>query len=224
MALKDFLNAIAPKYSSDLHIGSVDILEHDAGAFLKKVVWKDADFQHLDHQLAKDMKCFFDLAGSPDVFMKDCDGIVMFETEGKKYMFLTELKSNFGTEHLMKAKIQIISSFLKANMLFHLSNCYKLEDYIIKGFIVSYPPKKDFKVDLFKGSMLSDKRKEREFDFAKRLVLGNGPHITILRPTDLYCLKGLPLGERGIFPKIEIHYIEVAPSESEIELSVKNFI
>lgn len=173
MALKDFLDAVAPKYTSDLCKGSVDILEHDAGALIRKVVWKDADFQHMDHQLAQDMKSFFDLAGSPEVFMKNCDGIVLFEVDGKKYMFLTELKSNFSTENLLKAKVQIISSFIKTNMLLHLSACYRLEDYIIKGFIVSYPPKRDFVINMHKGSMLSNKSKEREFDFAKRLLINN---------------------------------------------------
>lgn len=224
MALKDFLDAVAPRYASPIQTGEVDILEHESDALFKKVVWKDADFQHMDHQLAKDLKSFFETAGSPEVFRKDCDGVVLFETEGKKYMFLTELKSSFGTEKLMKAKTQIVSSFIKTNMILHLSSCYKLEDYIIKGFIVGYPPRRDFLVDLYRRSMLPGGIKSGDYDLAKRLFINNASRSITLRPTDFFCLRGLPLGERGIFPKIDLHFIEVNVPDSEITLSVKSFL
>lgn len=224
MAIKDFLDAVAPKYAAPIKTASVEILEQDPGAFLKKVVWSNADFQFLDHQLAKDLTSFFTMAGAPDVFRHDCDGTALFEIGGSKYMFLTELKSNFATENLMKAKKQIVSSFLKTNMLLQLSSCYRMEDYIIKGFIVGYPPKSDFKIDLYKGTMLRDKRKVYEFELTRKLFCNNPSRSIILEPTDFVCLGGLPLGERGIFPKIELHFIEVIPPASEVTLSVRNYI
>ena len=227
MEIKEFLDAVIPKYSSPVAEGYVEILEHDIKPNqlqVTKVVWNGADFQHMDHQLAKDMQSFFDKAGSPDAFRYDCDGVMLFEIGGKKYMFLTELKSGFDTEKLHHAKTQIISSFLKTNMLLHLSACYRLEDYIIKGFIIGYPPKPDFIIDAHRGSMLSPRKKEREFDLAKRLFINNSSHSIKLRPTDFFCLRGLPLGDRGIFPKIELHYIEVTPPDTQISLSVNSFI
>lgn len=223
MAFENFFKAIAPKYASPLHKGRVEIIEHESGAKVNKVTWIGSDFDHFDHTLAKDLKEFFELAGSPDVFMHDCDGVILFEKDSRKYMFLTELKSNFSTQKLHEAKTQIASSFLKTNMLLHLSLCYKLEDYTIKGFIVGRPPKTDFKVNLYKGSMLSDKQKEREYDFAKRLILSRSQSATF-RPPELFCLHGLPLGDRGIFPEIELHFIEVQEPYSEITLDVRNFV
>ncbi|MDE6806687.1 MAG: hypothetical protein K2J05_07770, partial [Muribaculaceae bacterium] len=218
--------AVAPKYAAPLSRGSVEIVEHDIKPSVKvrKVIWTGADFDHFDHTLAKDMQSFFDIAGSPEAFKHDCDGVILFERNGKKYMFLTELKSNFDTEKLYEAKTQIVSSFLKTNMLLHLSLCYKLEDYIIKGFIVGRPPKSDFKIDLYKGSMLSEKRKEREYDLAKRLCILSRNNSILLKPYDIYCLRGLPLGQRGIFPNIELHFIEVPEPYREITLDVGNFI
>ncbi len=224
MAIKDFLDAVAPRYASPIKRGAVEILEHDSKALVKKVVWTDADFHHLDHQMAKDMTSFFTLAGSPEVFNHDCDGVVIFELDGRKYMFLTELKSGFSTEVLMKAKTQIISSFLKTNMLLHLSSCYRLEDYIVKGFIVGRSPKADFKINLYKGSMLPDKGKVREFDLTRKFFCKNPSRSIVLKPTDFICLSGLPLGDRGIFPEIDLHYIEIDSQSSEISLSVRNFL
>ena len=224
MAFEKFFEAVAPKYASPVQKGRVEITEHEPGAKVKKVTWVGSDFDHFDHTLAKDLKQFFESAGSPDVFMHDCDGVILFEEEGKKYMFLTELKSTFSTQRLHEAKTQIASSFLKTNMLLHLSLCYKLEDYIVKGFIVGRPPKSDFKVNLHKGSMLSDKQKEREYELAKRLLILNPTKSSTFRPYELYCLRELPLGDRGIFPEIELHFIEVREPESEITLDIRNYI
>ena len=227
MAVKDFLDVVAPNYSKAVCRGYVEICEqniNDGQLQVEKVTWTGADFQHMDHQLSKDMKSFFDLAGSPDVFRKDCDGVVLFEDDGKKYMFLTELKSNFATEVLLKAKTQIVSSFLKTNMLLHLSACYRLEDFIIKGFIVGYPPRRDFLMDLHRQSMVSKNKKEHEYSLARKLWFNNPAHSITLKPTDFLCLKHLPLGDRGIFPKIDLHYIPVNPPDREISLSVRNFI
>lgn len=224
MALENFLIAVAPKYATPLHKGSVAITEHESKASVRKVVWTGSDFNHFDHTLAKDLQTFFKTAGSPDAFAHDCDGVILFEENGKKYMFLTELKSTFDTARLYEAKTQIVSSFLKTNLLLNISMCYRLEDYIIKGFVVGRAPKADFKINLYKGSMLSDKKKEREYDLAKKLLILNANQPVTLRPLDLHCLRGIPLGERGIFPKIELHFIAVPEPDSEITLDIRNYI
>lgn len=224
MAVKDFLDAIVPRYSSPLKKGSVDILEHDPKSRVKRLMLTGADFQHFDHGMAKDMTSFFTKAGSPDVFRHDCDGVVLFEFDNRKYMFLCELKSGFDTEKLYEAKTQIMSSFLKTNMLLHLYTCYKIEDYIVKGFIIGYPPKRDFLMNLHKQSMLADKPKQRQYNLAKKLFVGNSERKIILKPTDFYCIKGLPLGERGIFPEMELRFIEVNPPDHEKSLNVNLFL
>lgn len=222
--MKEFLDAVVPRYSSVIYRGSVEVLEHEPGALVKKVVWTGADFQFWDHQMSKDMTSFFTIANSPETFRKDCDGVMLFEKDGRKYMFLTELKSGFGTEKLHKAKTQIVSSFLKTNMLLHLSKKYKIEDYIIKGFIVGYPPKADFMFNMAKGVMLSDVNREREFALAKKLFIKNDHHSIVLQPSDFFCLKTLPLGDRGIFPEIELHFIPVQPYDSDISLKVDDYL
>lgn len=229
MAINDFIRVILPAFSTPAYTGSVDIIEQDNNASVKRVTWVNSTFCHLNHTMAKTMKIFFEEAHSPDIFRKDCDGIILFEHEGKKYMFLTELKSKFDSAQLLKAKKQLISTFIKANMLFNLSSCYKIEDYIIKGFIISHPPTSDFRVNLSKASYLSSI--PADYALAKRLFLnGNNKkfddeiHKTIMRPVDCECLHELPFGNRGIFQQIELHHISVPNEKDSITLDVQDFI
>ena len=99
-----------------------------------------------------------------------------------------------------------------------------MKDYIIKGFIVGHPPMPDFLVNLHKGTMLSDKKKEREYELAKRIFIDSKSKKITLYPTDLLCLKNLPLGPLGIFPKIDLYYIEVPQGQSSIALNVTNYL
>lgn len=231
MAIQDFVSNILPKYYAPVHQGSVNIMEHDSGASVKRVTWINSDFFHLTHDLAKDMKPFFEGANSPEIFRKDCDGIIFFEKEGKKYMFLTELKSKFDSSQLFKAKTQIISSFIKANMLFHLSPCYRIEEYIIKGFIVSHAPTSEFIVNLRKADMLPYNRIKPDMSLALKLFLKDNihrptdnVHKALLTPVQCSCLSGLRLGDRGIFPRIELYHISVPEGNDSVTLNIDDYI
>lgn len=229
MALYDFLNAIVPSYAKKLQRGCVEILEHESDAKIKRVEWTHSDFHHFDHTMCKDLKPFFEKwAKAPKILYKDCDGIIMFEHDGKKYMFLTELKSTFDTNQLLKAKKQIISSFIKTNMVLNLSACYHLEDYIVKGFVISRPPTSEFLRNLRQVTMLPS---NSTLEFVTRLFLGNRhirldatEHKTKMKPTECQCLKGLPLGDRGIFSEIEFYHIAVPAPNDSISLDIRNYL
>ncbi len=224
MAICEILSKILTLYPSSISRGKVDIYEHEAKATVRKVTWINSDFNYFDPTLAKDMTAFFQKATENELFWKDCDGVIIFEHDGKKYMFITELKSGFSTQVIYKAKTQIISSFIKTNMVLHLLSCYKLEDYIVKGFIVGHPPKPDFIYNVSKADMLKDNDIKIQHEFARKFFIDNKEHSRSLKPKDLYCLKGLPLGDRGIFQNIELYFIEVKDGNSEIELDVMNYI
>ncbi|WP_289752341.1 hypothetical protein [uncultured Duncaniella sp.] len=228
MALNDFLEAIAPNYAKGLQRGRVEILEHSADAQVKRVEWTHSDFHHMDHSMSRDLKPFFETyAGSPNVFYKDCDGIILFEHDGKKYMFLTELKSQFDNTQLVKAKTQIIASFIKTNMVLNLASCYHIEDYIVKGFIVSRPPTSEFIRVLHQGSMLPS---GNHLEFATRLFtsdkqkISDQVHKLLMKPTECFCIHGMPLGDRGIFNEIEMYHIAVPPPDDFITLDVRDYI
>lgn len=226
MSLITDLKAITPKYGHHISRGSVDIHERDASATVTKVTWLNSDFNCIDTQMIKDSTSFFEICQAPDLFRKDCDGIIMFEHAGKKFMFLTELKSGFSTQFLYKAKTQLVASFIKANMLLHLLPSYHQEDYIVKGFIVSHSPTDDFLTTLHQATSLPYNSKQRqEYSLAMRLLIDNRKtKSTAMLPTDFSCLRSLPLGQRGIFPKMDLHFIEVPSGQSSITLDINDYI
>lgn len=226
MSLITDLKTITPKYGHKVCRGSVDIHEHEAKATVTKVTWSNSDFNCIDTQMIKDSTSFFEICKAPDIFRKDCDGIVLFEHAGKKYMFLTELKSGFSTQFLYKAKTQLVASFIKANMLLHMLPSYQQEDYIVKGFIVSHSPTDDFLTTLHQATSLPyNSRQRQEYNLAIRLLIDNRKtKSTTLRAADFTCIHSLPLGQRGIFPKMDLHFIEVPSDQSSITLDIHDYI
>lgn len=70
--------------------------------------------------------------------MKDCDGIILFEKEGQKYMLFCELKSGYSA--VLKAKNQICASYIKMKALMGTLMDFDLRDYYPIGVIFSYKP------------------------------------------------------------------------------------
>ena len=218
------LRKLFPAYvSTGYSRRSLTIKETDLQAKVKEVIWTNSDFQNIEQKVVQNMTSFFQKAGADDIFHHDCDGIMIFEEGGQKYMFFSELKSTFDSSDIYLAKDQIISSYLKINMLLNLLQNYKTEDYIVKGFIFSYPPTPSYIYELNRSRYLPEKSKYKtESEFILDIChLGTSTKLT---PLSCHKLKGLPLGDRGIFKEIEIHHIQVPKGESSITLDVQNYI
>lgn len=219
----DDLKSIFPKYASTGYYKEVvTIVEPNSGAKVKKVTWTGSNFQYIEPAIVKDMTAFFRTTGTPAVFHSDCDGIILFQEGEKKYLFFSELKSTFDSSDIYHAKDQIVSSFLKINMVMHLLPCYQKEDYIVKGFIFSHPPKKSYLIDLHKEHMMGSQSKYKtEADLVLDICYYDN-HI--FRPIDFHCLKGLPIGGRGIFNQMELYHIPVPDDQPDITLDVHCYI
>lgn len=224
MPFCDDLKILFPKYSMEYCKGAVSITENSSSAKVKELIWSNSDFHKIDSTIVKDMKSFFETAKSSDIFFLDCDGIVIFEKKGRKYMFFSELKSSFDTSDIDHAKDQIISSYLKINMLMHLLRCYNYDEFVIKGFIACLPPKQEFLRDLYRQQFLKPGSKYKtDAEFVIDLCYCKEKK-TKLVPTDCFKLKGLPLGNTGIFKEIEFNFVEVPEGTSSITLDVDNYI
>jgi hypothetical protein len=208
--------------------GKVDIIETSPTAKVNKVTWINSDFITFPNAVVKNTRALFDNANSPKKLKKDCDGVILFEHEGKKYIFLTEIKSTFGTQDLYKAKQQIVFTYIRMNMLMQLSQVYHIEDYIVKGFIVGNPPKGDFLSNINTSMALPNGDPKRlEYNLTRKLFLpslGKPIHSIELKSTDLECIKDLPLGDRGIFDKIGLYFIDVPADTNSIQLDIANFV
>lgn len=220
----DGLKVLFPKYiSMSYHRDSLTIKEDGHEAKIREVVWTNSDFQNIDQLIVKDFTSFFQTAGAAGLFYDDCDNIMMFEKDGQKYLFFSELKSNFDSQDVYHAKDQIISSYLKINLLLNLIPNYKTEDFIVKGFIFSYPPDQEYLRELYRKQMFKPGSKYKaEAEFILDLCYQSTS--TTLTPLSCHKLKGLPLGERGVFQRIEIHHIQVPKDVSSITLDVQQYI
>lgn len=218
------LKIFFPGYLMNYSKGMVSIKEKSPSAKVNEIVWVNSDFQCIDSCIVKDLSSFFQKAQSTDIFKLDCDGIMLFEENGQKYMFFTELKSTFDTSDVYYAKDQIISSYIKINMIMHLLIGYNSADFIVKGFVVCLPPDKNFLRDLYRKQQLSLSSKfKTEADFTLELCYERN-RKSVMKPLDCDKLKKLPLGNNGIFKTIEFHYIEVANGSSSITIDVKKYI
>ena len=149
----------------------------------------------------------------------------LFEKDGKKYLFLTELKSTFDSSDIFHASTQLVSSYLKINMILHLLPCYRCEDFIVKGFIVSHEPNPSYIRDLQKAMFLPKRSKYKtDAEFVTDLLIRGRKFSTTVQPTDYHELKGLPLGERGIFSSMEIHYIPISDKQPSISIDALEYI
>lgn len=77
---------------------------------------------------------------TPHILGLDCDGILLFEKSGKKYMLICELKSKPDKQDILKARKQIVGSYIKMRALMGTLSGIKISEYIPIGLIVSFSP------------------------------------------------------------------------------------
>ncbi len=208
------------------------IEERDPGASFTGLTWKGAYFLTLNPQIAKDMTGFFSSYKARPVFFKDCDGITMFEENDRRYMFLSELKSSFDTDRIAEAKTQILSSFLKINMLLTLTQYWQLENTRVKGFIVAPPPRDPDKVSEWKRDWQKSKYaspgKRQKYNasvFCGQLLwhAEKGRPLR-LTPESSFHLGPCRLGSRGIFDSMDLYYVPVPVGQQQLTLNVTDYL
>lgn len=135
-------NKLYPNYSTQNFTGACKICEvENAGANnFSELEITGINGELFPHYLPKDASSFYTKANSPNVLLLDCDGIFFTEYNGRKIIFLCELKSSFATESIVHAKEQLVGSFLKLHALFSLLQAYNKEDLEVRGIIASFLP------------------------------------------------------------------------------------
>lgn len=224
MAIYSNLKTLFPNYQMEYFPNSVLITEKSSTAKIKGLKWINSYFQNIDTKVVKDLTSFFQGCGAPEVFNWDCDGIIIFEEDGCKYVFLSELKSSFSSQDLYHAKDQLISSYIKLNMILHLLPGYRKQDYVFKAFIAILPPNMNYIRDLHKQLLCNRGSKYKtEAEFTDELYSSSGKCLK-LRATECDKLKQLPLGDNCLFNELEFYLIEVPHNNSSISVDVHNYI
>lgn len=107
--------------------------------------------------MVKEDTSFFQKSGSSDILKEDCDGIFFTEQDGRKCIYLCELKSTFSTQQINKAKNQIIGSYLKLHSLLSLLQSYDANEWTVKGIITSFVPDEEQRAFLLRQKERGDK-------------------------------------------------------------------
>lgn len=110
------------------------------GKGFQQIEFTGIDGISFPHELARKTSSFASIAQHKWILSLDCDGIILFEKNGQKYMIFCELKSTFSTKEIAKAKNQVIGSYVKMKGLFSTLQGYDVDDYKPVGIIVSFEP------------------------------------------------------------------------------------
>lgn len=118
---------------------NVVINEPDQNARVRRVTITNQNvFLSINTELIKDIRSLFN--NNHKILKLEADGVVVFEFNNEKYIYIIELKSTYNSQDIYKAKNQIISTYIKLNILLNVIQPFKKENYIFKGFIVALAP------------------------------------------------------------------------------------
>lgn len=140
--LIDQFDNLYPNYSSTTFTDYFVVREKEnvrENAFLELII-NGIDGYEIPNIVAKDSTSFYAKAQSREPLNHDCDGIFFSEYAGKKFLFICELKSSFSSQEILKAKEQIIGSYLKIHSLLSLLQQYRKDEIEVRGLIVSFKP------------------------------------------------------------------------------------
>ena len=220
MTCDDF-KRIFPKYQGTSYVSDkAGVEETEGNAKVRKVVLENSCCQVIDPLMVKELSSFFEKANSDNLFLKDCDGIFLYDgSKGKKYLVFCELKSEFSTTKIYEGYKQILSSCIKLKLLMNLLPNYRKDDYKVIGFIFSRP-KKELR-DLHKQGLLPSKN--REANFVRRLCYTKESSYK-LTTKECVEIKDLHLGENVLFDTLELHHIAVDAPNETCRLDVQQYI
>ncbi|MGL5785214.1 MAG: hypothetical protein ACRCX4_00125 [Bacteroidales bacterium] len=190
-----------------------EIIEHDKNSKVKKLnIINQDNFLLIDTELIRDFSSFF----KDEILKKDSDGIVLFELEkGKdkaKYIYIIELKSTYNSVEIYKAKNQIISTYIKLNILLNAIQPFNKTKYKFKGFIIALTP------SLEKQTGMGKYLERKDVAFAYKLSINKSVNVKF----DKTEANNIPINKSCCFDELNINFIG-ADSE-EVELNTLDYL
>lgn len=167
--LIDEFNKVYPVYQSSLNVDCTFDEDDNLG--------KLNTFQHLTinginscvipKHVIKNITSLYDSAGSHESLRKDPDGIFLIEDDGKKYIYIIEMKSSYTQSNIVKAKDQVVGSYLKLHSLFSLLQSYNPSEWTVRGIIASFTPPAEKVQDFLKKKTNGDKASSFCYNFQR---------------------------------------------------------
>ncbi len=140
--LADNFSAVFPRFAATEFHGTCVIIEtknHDTKCF-QELQLTGFDGYLFPQDLGQNSSSFAQISNHNGILRKDCDGIILFEKNGQKYLLFCELKSSYVLEDIKKAKDQIIGTSVKMKGICSTLQGYDLNEYKPLGLIASFEP------------------------------------------------------------------------------------
>lgn len=122
----------------------IEIVESENNSKINSVIIKDdVDFLSINNDFTENLNggLFSSNQTLKDALNKKCDGTVIFGKKDQKFIYLIELKSGFNPSKITLACKQIISTYMKINILLSFLTTHTKDNYKFSGFIVMQNPR-----------------------------------------------------------------------------------
>lgn len=210
--LIDEFNKIFPAFQSS-NVVNITFDEDDN-------IGKDGTFQHLTinginacvipKHIIKNITSLYNSARSMEALRKDPDGIFLIENKGIKYIYIVEMKSSYTSSNIVKAKNQVIGTYLKLHSLFSILQSYNPSDWEIRGIIASFSPTAERRKTFLRQKDMGDKVSSFCYNLQrdKKYVM-----------PEMNCKKYFsPLN----VPKITLYYVAVPGTSNSFMVDLSN--
>lgn len=209
MIIIDRFNALFPAYAAKQVSGFCVFTEEEnvkRGTGLCSLTLTSIFGYQLNPHLLKDTtSCWQRAACKEKILGKAADGALLTEdAEGKKHIYLFELKTSFSKEEISSAKNQLLGSFMEWHALFSLLQDYQASDFVWHGVIVSFEPSPERLSNLMAD--LDDQR----VSFCLRLCQDKKYFMPENRLQHYYS----PLN----FQDVQMHYIGIPESQKNYQV------
>lgn len=198
-----------PAYATSYFKDECEIVETAPKSELdfRRLVVSGGDGYAFPRELAADSVSFYSKAGCKDPMLLNSDGVFFSEVDGRKCLFICELKSSFGVTQISHAKEQIVGTLLSLKA--QLGILQTLPDWEYHGVIVSYEPTDN---QLVYASKLTS----RDASFSRYLCAKKHKQISSSIANNFYAPLALP--------DITIHYVAVPDRKNEFQVDLRELL
>lgn len=149
---------------------------------------------------------FYKSGGPANPMSRDCDGIIIAELNGQKYIIFLELKSSYTTSEIVVAQQQIMCSYYCLMTELHGLLHFNYTEYKACCMIASHPLSEETKLKFYKWKLTGgiDRCKERALHFA----FHPDQRFDLLRE-DVSDLKDKPFSNNHMFSVLPMFHLPV---------------
>ena len=171
------------------------VKESDPDTKVKQVNFKSKQGIVFCDKILNEFKNGFQSISYCLALQKNCDGLILTEFEGQKYLIWVELKSGYN-DVAKKAVLQIASSYLKHKFFLSCFNTFDSSEYREFGIIISNYPKLN--------------NKEQDKKEGKQEFVGNdrGDRKVVKRMQEIRVVEDPTLKNYGNVDSLEKNYVE----------------